>query len=207
MQWKSGDKVFLAQGNSRKGCGIIHCIDPLEKCGCDYIGNACVSIHVTESIENTWPLPFPTIEATTMSSAVGSIIKWPIHLLMPDMPDKEGLHNHSEHVEQLQDASFVRDSWRKKRVHLWNEAKMQKVGEGVVLLVHPYEAINFTELGDSHLGIILEKPLHSIPDASCRYLDLPHLSLIPWPINQLTFEDGESLKSIDSNQDACINDE
>ena len=201
-QWQNGDKVFLSQGNSRKGCGIIHCTDPLGKCGCDYIGNGCVSVHVTLSFENTWPLPFPTTEAMTMSAAIGSIIRWPINLLMPD---NERLQNYSKHVLEVQDASFIRDSWQKKRVHLWNEDRMQKLGEGVILLVHPYEAINFTELGESRLGIILEKPLHNIPDSSSHLLDLPHLSLIPWPIKQLTFENGESLKSTDTNVDtwAC----
>ena len=80
---------------------------------------------------------------------------------------------------------------------------MQKLGEGVVFLVHPYEAINFTELGKSHLGIIVEKSLHSIPDALCHYLDFPHLSLI----KQLTFENGESLKSTDTNVDTFTCDE
>ena len=121
------------------------------------------------------------------------------------------LHNEGhtfEHLIQSQDASFIQDSWRKKRVHLWNEAKMQKLGEGVIFLVHPYEAINFTELGESHLGIIVEKSLHSIPeDDSCHYLDLPHLSLIPWPIKKLTFENGESLKSTDTNVDTLTCDE
>ena len=147
---------------------------------------------------------FSNNEVKTMSSAVGSIIKWPIHLLVPY---KEGLHSHFEHVEELQDASFVQDSWRKKRVHLWNEAKMQKLEEGVVLLVHPYEAINSIELGDSHLGIILDKPLHSLLDVSCHSMDLPQLHLISWPLNQLTFENGKSLKSIHYNVDTtCIND-
>ena len=195
--------MFLTLGSSRKGSGIIHCTDPLGKCGCDYIGNGCVSIHVTQSFENAWPLTFPTTEATTMSSVVGSIIRWPIHLIL--MLHNEG--HTSEHLIQSQDASFIRDSWRKKRVHLWNEAKMQKLGEGVVFLVHPYEAINFTELGESHLGIIVKKSLYSIPDASCHYLDLPHLSLIPWPIKQLTFENGESLKSTDTNVDTFTCDE
>lgn len=197
-EWRQG----FPYSRILKGSGVIHCTDPLEKCGSDYIGNGCVSIHVTQSFENTWPLPFPTAEATTMSSAVGSIIRWPIHLLM--------LHNEGhipEHVIQSQDASFIRDSWWKKRVHMWNETKMQKLGEGFVFLVHPYEAINFTELGESHLGIIVEKYLHSISDASCSYLDLPHLSLIPWPIKQLTFENVEFLKSTDTYVDTFNCDE
>ena len=203
-QWKSGDQVFLSRGTSKKGCGIIQCVDPQEKCGCDYIGHGCVSVHVTQSIEDSWPLPFPTIEAKNMSSAVGSIIKWPIQLLMQS---KEGFHDHAEYVEDLQNASLMRDARRKKRVYLWNETKTQKLGEGVILLVYPHETINFTELGESHLGVILENPLHSTRDASFFQNDLPHLSLIPWPINQLTFENGESLKSTDIDVDTCINDE
>ena len=188
--------MFFIQGSSRKGCGTIHCIDPLGKCGCDYIGNGCVSVHVAQSFENTWPLPFPTSEAKTMCEAIGSIIRWPIQLLVLD--NVESIID-VEHAEKLQDASSIRDSWLKKRVHLWNENRTQKLGEGVVLLVHPYEAINFTELGESHLGVILEKPLHTQPDSSPNYLDLPHLSLIPWPIKHLTLENGESLKSSDDS--------
>ena len=107
--------MFLSQGNSRKGCGVIHCVDPLGKCGCDYIGIGCVSVHVTQSFENTWPLPFPTIEAKTMETAIGSIIRWPINLLVLD---NEKFHNNFETDLELQDASLIRDSWRKKRVYL-----------------------------------------------------------------------------------------
>ena len=203
-QWQNGDKVFLSQGNSRKGCGVIHCVDPLGKCGCDYIGIGCVSVHVTQSFENTWPLPFPTIEAKTMETAIGSIIRWPINLLVLD---NEKFHNNFETDLELQDASLIRDSWRKKRVYLWDEDGMQKLGEGVILLVHPYEAINFTELGESHLGIILEKSLHTTSNPSGHHMDLPHLSLMPWPIKQLTFQNGESLKSFVHNVDACKGDE
>ena len=89
---------------------------------------------------------------------------------------------------------------------MWNETKMQKLGEGVIFLVHSYEAIKFKELGDSHLGIILEKSLQSLPNALCHYLDFPHLSLIPWPINQLTFESGESLKSTNTIVHAATSD-
>ena len=131
--WKNGDKVFLTQGTSKKARGTIHCMDPLAKCGCDYIGKECVSIQVTQSIEDTCALPFPTIEANTMSSAAGSIIRWPI---LSFLADNEGLHDHFEHATQWTDASFMRDSWQRRRVHLWNEAKIQKVGEGVILLVH-----------------------------------------------------------------------
>ena len=90
--------MFLFQGTSRKGCRIIHCTDPLGKCGCDYIGSGCVSIHVTQSFVNTWPLPFSTIEAKTMSTTIGSIIKWPIQLLLPD---NEEFHTPSEQVVEL----------------------------------------------------------------------------------------------------------
>ena len=75
------------------------------------------------------------------------------------------------------------------------------------MLVYPHEAINFTELGESRLRVILENALHSTRDASFFQNDLPHLSLIPWPISQLTFENGESLKSADIDVDTCINDE
>ena len=94
----------------------------------------------------------------------------------------------------------------KKGVQLRDKDGVQKLG-GVALLEHPYEAINFSELGESHLGIILEKQLHFLPNASCNYLDLPHLSLIPWPIKQLTFENGESLKVVDNNVNTCTQDE
>ena len=77
----------------------------------------------------------------------------------------------------------------------------------VILLVYPHEAINFTELGESHLGVILEIALHSTRDASFFQNDLPHLNLIPWPINQLTFENGDSLKPTNIDVDTCINDE
>ena len=60
-------KVFLTQGTSKKARGTMHCMDPLAKCGCDYIGKECGLIHVTQSIEDTCALPFPTIEANTMS--------------------------------------------------------------------------------------------------------------------------------------------
>ena len=99
-----------------------------------------------------------TTEAKTMAEAVGSIIRWPTHLLVQENAE---FHNNDENVVEVQDASLVRDSWRKKRVQLWDEDGLQMLGEGVILLVHPYETINFTELDESHLGIILEKPLHN----------------------------------------------
>ena len=130
-QWQNGDKVFPFQHNSRKGCGVIHCVDPLGKCGCDYIGSGCVSIHVTQSFESTWPLPLPTTEAKTMADAIGSIIRWPTHLLVQENAE---FHNNDENVVEVQDASLIRDSWRKRRVQLWAEDGLQMLGEGVILL-------------------------------------------------------------------------
>ena len=81
---------------------------------------------------------FSMMEAKTMATTVGSIIRWPIHLLVLD---NEGFHNNVENLVQVQDASVIHDFWQKKRVHLWDEDGLQKLGEGVILLVHPYEAI------------------------------------------------------------------
>ena len=75
----------------------------------------------------------------------------------------------------------------------------------MVLLVHPYEAISFTKLGDSHLGVILDKPLHPNPESIQNYSDLPQLSLIPWPIKQITLQSGESLNLSDGNVHLCEN--
>ena len=69
VQLKNGDKVFLILGLSKKGCGIFQCIDPLGKCGCDYIGEGCFSVHVSQSFHNTCSLPYLTIEANTMFKA------------------------------------------------------------------------------------------------------------------------------------------
>ena len=106
---------------------------------------------------------------------------------------------------ETQHAPFLRDSWQKRRVHLWNANISKRLGEAVVLLVHPYEAINFKELGDSHLGVIIDKPLHPTPKSPLNYSDLPQLSLIPWPIKKITFKSGECINLSDGNVNLCEN--
>ncbi len=86
-----------------------------------------------------------------------------------------------------EDGLIDRESWKGKRVILWAVNRSTKLGNGVVLLVHPYEAINCSELGESSLGVIVEGSLH--PAKS----DNSSLNLVSWPISQLTFENGESL--------------
>lgn len=203
--WNTRDNVFLVEGLSKKGYGIIHCIDPNEMCGLEQIGDSCVSVHVMGCIDATYKLPFPTMDASTMSEAVGSLIKWPRDMLLKDgsackIHLLESPCSGKGKTSKPQQLPVVdRASWRQQRVHLWNLDVTQKLGEGVVFLVNPDDVINFNELGERHLGVIIERPLHGSMDLSESQYDLPQLNLVRWPIKQITFENGEPLLLIESS--------
>ena len=128
------------------------------------------------------------MDATTMSQAVGSIIKWPLNDIVMDKGSTNTIDaDFEEFLVGQEDGLIDRESWKEKRVILWDENRSTKLGNGVVLLVHPYEAINCRELGDNSLGVIVEGSLHA--SAS----DISSLNLVSWPIRQLTFENCEPL--------------
>ena len=185
---KQGDSVFLVHGSIKKARGVIHSIDASQNCGFELIGATCVAIHVLESFDDTFLIPFITMDATTMSQAVGSIIKWPLNDIVMDKGSTNTIDaDFEEFLVGQEDGLIDRESWKEKRVILWADNRSTKFGNGVVLLVHPYEAINYRELGDSSLGVIVEGSLHA--SAS----DISSLNLVSWPIRQVTFENGEPL--------------
>ena len=67
--------MFLIGDSTRKAHGIIHSIDAAHTCGFELIGDTCAAIHVLQSFDDTFLIPFATMDARTMSHAVGGIIK------------------------------------------------------------------------------------------------------------------------------------
>ena len=180
--------MFLVHGSTRKARGVVHSTDASQRCGFELIGATCVAIHVLQSFDDPFLIPFVTMDARTMSEAVGSIIRWPLKDIVLDKDNNDTIEeNFEETLVGQEDGLIDRESWKQKRVILWDESRSTKLGNGVVLLVHPHEAINCSELGESTLGVILEGSLH--PGAA----GVSSLNLVPWPIRQLTFENGESL--------------
>lgn len=180
--------MFLLHGSTRKARGVIHSTDATQRCGFELIGAACVAMYVLESFDDTFVIPFITMDARNMSEAVGSIIKWPLNEIVMDKDNISTMQEIFEETFFGQDDGLIdRESWKEERVILWADNRSTKLGNGVVLLVHPYEAINCTELGESSLGVIVEGSLDPIAS------DISSLSLVSWPIRQLTFENGEPL--------------
>lgn len=68
--------MYLVDGDARKARGIVYSVDPSTRCGFEVIGATCVAIHVLESFDDTFTIPFGTMDARSLFEAVGSIIKW-----------------------------------------------------------------------------------------------------------------------------------
>ena len=196
---KQGELVFLVDASTRKARGIVHSTDPCARCGFESIGATCVAIHVLESFDDTFMIPFETMDARNMSQAVGSIIKWPLNGIIKDNDSTDTIEEiyvgtsketSKETIFEQDDGLIDRENWKQRRVILWEENRTIKVGEGVVLLVHPYEAIDCRELGESNLGVIIEG---SLPPSKLGVSEVGCLNLVSWPIRRITFENGEPL--------------
>lgn len=191
--------MFLVHGATRKARGIVHSTNPSARCGFGFIGTTSVAIHVFESFDDTFEIPFETMDAKKLSEAVGSIIKWPLSGIIADSDNNNvATEIHigatkdilSGAIIEQEDGLIDRESWKQKRVFLWDENRSTKVAEGVILLVHPYEAINCEELGEGNLGVIIEGSLHPSKPGG---IEVDSLNLVSWPIKKLTLENGEPL--------------
>lgn len=93
----------------------------------------------------------------------------------------------------------TRDAWVNQKETLWSLDHTKVVAKGYILLAFPYEAIEFEELGDEHVGVTISK-IHANLDkesnniaCSNSSLESMNVQLLRWPIKQVTFEDGSAL--------------
>ena len=142
------------------------------------IPEGCISISVVESFNDDALLLYPSMGASTIGEAVRSFVIWSSSMIQKSP------------LDHAPTSSSTRDDWREKRVILWSENIAKKKGVGVVLLVYPHEAIDFKELGETNLGVVVENDI-SLLDTNFK--DIGNVNLISWPIKQITLQDGTSL--------------
>lgn len=72
-----------------------------------------------------------------------------------------------------------------------------------MFLVHPYDIVNFQELGENHIGVIVEDSVSDSVKSSNNMLSISVPTLQTWPLHLVTFEDGSTLQPL--VYEACTN--
>ena len=99
----------------------------------------------------SFPLPYPTINASTIEQAQGSFVLWnrnDVSLYKHGIPY---IQNENERKTD------TREGWVNEKVNLWSSNFTQIVAEGYILLASPNDAFEFGELGEDHVGVIVSK--------------------------------------------------
>ena len=102
----------------------------------------------------------------------------------------------------------IRISWKNVMVLLKDESMMRTISQGTILYVFPYECVNFQQLGDDCVRVAIKSAneFESMPQVDS-------ITLVKWPIKQLTMMDGSPLQSYvplngmhDEHVDVCNED-
>ena len=97
----------------------------------------------------------------------------------------------------------TREGWVNEKVNLWSSNFIEIVAKGYILLVSLDNAFKFGELGEDHVRIAISKIHVGLNNALQNEQGLHDLNveLLKWPINQVTFEDGQKLSKNDLEDD------
>ena len=114
-----------------------------------------------------------------LEEAIGVCIAWPIQELSQCVPKT---------IEEN-----PRNDWLHKKVYLLSQdsTKLEKIAIGFVSLVGKDDVVNFKRLGEEHVGITVMDVYKE--HSTFSTLSNGQIQLLPWPINRLQWENGESL--------------
>ena len=71
-----GDRVKMYANGELVAVGIVRSTDPNELCHCYKIGPNNVSVFMERCVKGDILLPFPTMDASEIKDAIGSIVRW-----------------------------------------------------------------------------------------------------------------------------------
>ena len=87
--------------------------------------------------------------------------------------EEEGVDGEDISVQLVKADGFdVREKWRNKKVLLCTNDETTTPKSGVVSLVHPYDIMNFQELGENHIGVIVEDSVSDSVKSSNNMLSI-----------------------------------
>lgn len=187
-----GDHVNLLMSKQVVGEGTIHSNDPLATCHFVTLGADKISVVIKKALAKNMVLPYPTEDASTMEEAIGSFVLWNRQEIALVGNPRLGLGRHEK-------TRGTRVDWINEKVKLWSIDHSKIVAKGYILLAFPNDAFEFGELGDEHVGVTISQTYEGIQaalEAEQELCDM-NVGLLKWPINQVTFDDGEKLILID----------